>query len=198
MSDRKYVNQKPLRASAERAFANHGYNVEVVRVSVGARLTATKGVKSINVAFRTSSDRCVVFMRDDNADWRVMRDADLIVVAALGPNGADIYAFDSKPFEKAFDENLAAREANNAELSKTAPIFVCLDAVAPCRGPSATSSTSRRKPCGRRPCRSRPRRRHLKRPRQTHKKASWTACAVSSPSVSSRPLNVIFEFNVIA
>ena len=36
MSDRKYVNQKPLRAAAERAVANQGYNVEVVRGSGGA------------------------------------------------------------------------------------------------------------------------------------------------------------------
>ncbi len=145
MSERKYANQKPLRAVAERALFNQGYEVEVVRGSGGARLAATKGGKSSNVAVRTSSDRWVGWMRDENAEWRGMRGADLIVVAALGPNGADIYAFDSKPVEKAFDENLAAREANNADLSKTAPIFVCLDAVAPGRGPSATSSNLKAK-----------------------------------------------------
>jgi len=145
MSGTKYVNQKPLRAVAERAIANQGYKVEVVRGSGGARLTATKGGKSLDVAVRTSSDRWVGWMRDENGEWRGMHDADLIVVAALGPNGADIYAFDSKPVEKAFDENLAARKANNAELSKTAPIFVCLDTVAPSRGPPATNSNLKAK-----------------------------------------------------
>jgi len=145
MSERKYANQKPLRAAAERGIANQGFKVEVVRGSGGARLTATKGGKSINVAVRTSSDRWVGWMRDENGKWRGMRDADLIVVAALGPNGAEIYAFDSAPVEKAFDANLAAREANNAVLSKTAPIFVCLDTVAPGRGPSATSSNLKAK-----------------------------------------------------
>ncbi len=134
MQKRKYANQKPLRAAAEQALLKRGYNVEVVRGYGGARLVATKNGESVNVAVRTSSDRWIGWMRDENSVWRGMREADLILAAALNNQNAEVFALNPTDVEKSFNENLESRQANNPDLQASAPIFVCLDPVPTGRG----------------------------------------------------------------
>ena len=141
MTEKKYANQRPLRRAAEHALRAQGWSVDVVRGSGGARLKIRRGAEALNVAVRTSSDRWVGWMRvNGGQQWRGMRDADLIVVAALaGRTTAEVYGFDPFVFEQSYNANLAARLANGA-LSDHAPVFVCIDPVAPSRGAASAGA----------------------------------------------------------
>lgn len=126
-----YDNQKTLRGLVQVGLKQKGYDVEVVRGSGGARLRLSKDGKTALALVRTSSDRWLGWMRTQDGEWRGMGDGDLVVTAVLDreekPTQAEIYALDPADVRKAFDDNLAAREASSPDLKKTAPIFVCMD-----------------------------------------------------------------------
>lgn len=126
-----YDNQKMLRGLVQVGLKQKGYSVEVLKGTGGARLRLGKEGKTILALVRTSSDRWLGWMRKQDGEWRGMRDGDLIIAAVLDseekPTKAEIYAFDPADVQKAFNNNLAAREANSPNLKKTAPIFVCMD-----------------------------------------------------------------------
>jgi hypothetical protein len=127
-----YDNQKPLRAAAKAAVEAQGYSAEIVRGSGGARLRLKKDGKELFALVRTSSDRYLGWMRTDEGEWRGMKDADLIIAAAVDANDpgvADIYALSPGDVERAFNENLKSREVRTPNLKRSAPIFVCLDTV---------------------------------------------------------------------
>jgi len=130
-----YDNQRPLRAAAKAAAEAQGYSAEVVRGSGGARLDLEKDGKKYFALVRTSSDRYLGWMRTEEEEWRGMKDADLIIAAALNaqrPGTADVYGLSPQDVEQAFDANLKSRDARaEGRLSKSAPIFVCLDTVPP-------------------------------------------------------------------
>lgn len=124
-----YDNQKALRRAAQEAAKKHGYSVEVLKGTGGARLRLTKGGTSVLALVRTSSDGWLGWMRNDEGEWRGIDDGQLIIAAVLDSkepsSAATIYALKPEDVRKAFDDNLAAREAAGP-LKKTAPVFVCM------------------------------------------------------------------------
>jgi hypothetical protein len=126
-----YDNQKMLRGLVQVGLKQKGYDVEVLKGTGGARLRLSKDGKTNLALVRTSSDRWLGWMRKEDGEWRGMGDGNLIIAAVLDsdekPTKAEIYAFDPADVQKAFKDNLAAREASSPDLKKTAPIFVCMD-----------------------------------------------------------------------
>lgn len=134
--------QSTLRDAAAQALAGHGYDVlEPVKGAGGARLKVTKNGEIALALVRTSSDRWVGWMRDAKGALKGLDDADIVVVAAIdeGHDHIDIMAFEPDVVRDAFEANLAARQAQNPNLSATAPIFVCLDET---RKEKATATSS--------------------------------------------------------
>jgi hypothetical protein len=137
-----YSNQRALRAAAVTVLETIGYRgVVAVKGSGGARLRCIRDGASINVMVRTSSDRWVGWMRDNAGGWKGLQATDLVVVAAANsqynPSSADVFVFEPSVVRDAFDRNLASRLHHSPTLSRSAPIFVCLD---PAKAGSPTSA----------------------------------------------------------
>jgi len=131
----KKITKGQLRACAREALKRRGYSVTADKGQgflPGARLTAISGATKIKVAVRTSLDREIGLMRDDDGNWRTIPKVDMVVVAvpAVGdPASVEVFGFDPKVLKREFDVALAAQLERYPDLSHKAPIFVSLDNV---------------------------------------------------------------------
>jgi hypothetical protein len=130
------IRKEFLRESARLALAERGYSrVEIVHgpgIVPGARLTAVKDGASKLIVVRTSSDREVGLLRNEDGDWRTIPAADLILAAAPANDAAaaDVFAFDKDVLLNVFNATVDAVEKNKRNKSRfKAPVFVALDDV---------------------------------------------------------------------
>ena len=80
----KKITKGQLRACARAALERRGYSVTADKGQgflPGARLMAISGATKIEVAARTSLDREIGLMRDDDGNWRTIPKVDMVVVA---------------------------------------------------------------------------------------------------------------------
>lgn len=124
-----------FRECARKALEDLGYSVEDIGgagVAPGARLRVSKGLKTSNVAVRTSLERKVGLVRNPDGGWMTVPFVDLVVVvtpSAEHPNCAEVLGFASEVLIEAFDDVLAQRKRRNPDFSPKAPIFVALDPI---------------------------------------------------------------------
>lgn len=130
------ITKTQLRACARTALEERrGYSVKVDKGQgfvPGARLTAIKGTKELKVAVRTSLDREIGLMRDQDGNWRTIPKVAMVVVAVPAvddPALVEVFGFDPKILKREFDAALAAQRERHPDLSHKAPIFVSLDKV---------------------------------------------------------------------
>jgi hypothetical protein len=128
------ITKSQLRACARAALEQRrGYSVSVAKgrgFIPGARLTATKGTQEIKVAVRTSLDREIGLMRDQDGNWRTLPKVDMVLVAVPAvddPGSVEVLGFDPTVLQREFDAALAAQLKRHPDLSHKAPIFVALD-----------------------------------------------------------------------
>jgi hypothetical protein len=125
-----------LRESARLALAERGYSrVEIAHgpgIVPGARLTAVKDGATKLIAVRTSSDREVGLLRNENGNWRTIPKVDLVLVAVPADEAAaaDVFAFDKDVLLNVFNATVDVVEKNKRSKSRfKAPVFVALDDV---------------------------------------------------------------------
>ena len=130
------IRKEFLRESARLALAEEGYSrVEIAHgpgIVPGARLTAVKDGATKLIAVRTSSDREVGLLRNENGNWRTIPKVDLVLVAVPADEAAaaDVFAFDKDVLLNVFNATVDAVEKNKRNKSRfKAPIFVALDDV---------------------------------------------------------------------
>jgi len=130
------IRKEFLRESARLALAEKGYSrVEIAQgpgIVPGARLTAVKNGTAKLIAVRTSSDREVGLLRNEDGDWRTIPKADLILAAvpALDAAAADVFAFDRDVLLNVFNATVDVLEKNKRNKSRfKSPVFVALDDV---------------------------------------------------------------------
>lgn len=130
------IRKELLRESARLALAEQGYTcVEIAYgpgIVPGTRLTAVKDGASKLIAVRTSSDREVGLLRNEDGDWRTIPKADLILAAVPADDAAavDVFAFDKNILLNEFNAAVKVREKNKSNKSRfKAPVFVALDDV---------------------------------------------------------------------
>jgi hypothetical protein len=130
------IRKEFLRESARLALAERGYSrVEIVHgpgVVPGARLSAVKDGAPKLIIVRTSSDREVGLLRNENGDWRTIPKGDLIVAAVPADDApaADVFAFDRDVLLNVFNATVDVVEKNKRNKSRfKAPVFVALDDV---------------------------------------------------------------------
>ena len=106
-----YDNQNPLRTAAHAALVQEGYSVRQAKGIAGARLSVERDNERLLALVRTSSDRWLGWMRDQEGAWRGLSEGDLVVAAVLtsSKDAAEVYAFRSTDVEQALTDNLAAR-----------------------------------------------------------------------------------------
>ena len=125
-----------MRESARLALADEGYEqVEIAYgpgIVPGARLTALKEGSRKRIAVRTSSDREIGLLRNQDGAWRTIPKVDLVLAAvpATDAPAADVFAFDPNVLLNVFNAVVDATEKNKRTRSRfKAPIFVALDDV---------------------------------------------------------------------
>jgi hypothetical protein len=125
-----------LRESARLALPEQGYSrVEIVHgpgIVPGARLTAVKDGAPKLIAVRTSSDREVGLLRDEDGNWRTIPKVDLVLAAVPADHAAaaDVFAFDRDFLLNVFNSTVDVGEKNKRNKSRfKAPVFVALDDV---------------------------------------------------------------------
>jgi hypothetical protein len=130
------IRKEFLRESARLALAEKGYSrVEIVQgpgVVPGARLSAVKDGAPKLIIVRTSLDREVGLLRNENGDWRTIPKGDLIVAAVPADDApaADVFAFDRDVLLNVFNATVDVVEKNKRNKSRfKAPVFVALDDV---------------------------------------------------------------------
>ena len=130
------IRKEFLRESARLALAEQGYSrVEVTHgpgIVPGARLTAVKDEAPKLIVVRTSSDREVGLLRNEDGDWRTIPMADLILAAVPADDAAaaDVFAFDRDVLLNVFNATVDVLEKNKRNKSRfKAPVFVALDDV---------------------------------------------------------------------
>ncbi len=130
------IRKEFLRESARLALAEQGYSrVEIAHgpgIVPGARLTAVKDGATKLIAVRTSSDREVGLLRNENGNWRTIPKVDLVLVAVPADEAAaaDVFAFDKDVLLNAFNATVDVVEKNRRNKSRfKAPVFVALDDV---------------------------------------------------------------------
>ncbi len=128
------IRKAGLRECGRLALQQRGWNVEVVNgpgIVPGARLRASKGVDERDVAVRTSLDREVGLTRHPDGRWITVPRMDQVITvvpAAEDPRLCEVFSFDARVLENAFDDALKTILEQNPNLSHKAPIFVGLDA----------------------------------------------------------------------
>jgi hypothetical protein len=130
------IGKEFLRESARLALEEKGYKqVEIAHgpgIVPGARLTALKEGSRVLVAVRTSSDREVGLLRNQNGTWRTIPKVNLVLAAvpAIDALAADVFAFDRDVLLNEFKATVDVTEKNKRTKSRfKAPIFVALDDV---------------------------------------------------------------------
>jgi hypothetical protein len=96
----------------------------------GARLIAVKGGKEFDVVVKASQERAISFTRQAPARWRSLHAAHLVVVvipAENDRNEADVFGFEKKPLERAFNRAWKALENAKRPIGFNIPIFVPID-----------------------------------------------------------------------
>jgi hypothetical protein len=128
------IGKEFLRESARLALVEWGYRqVEIVHgpgIVPGARLTAVKDGSPQKIAVRTSSDREIGLLRNQNGTWRTIPNVDLVLAAvpASDADAADVFAFKRDVLLNVFDATVDVVEKNKRNKSRfKAPIFVALD-----------------------------------------------------------------------
>jgi hypothetical protein len=130
------IRKEFLREGARLALAEQGYSrVEIAHgpgIVPGARLTAVKDGATKLIAVRTSPDREVGLLRNENGNWRTIPKVDLVLVAVPADEAAaaDVFAFDKDVLLNAFNATVDVVEKNKRNKSRfKAPVFVALDDV---------------------------------------------------------------------
>jgi hypothetical protein len=130
------IGKEFLRESARLALAEKGYEqVEIAHgpgIVPGARLTALKEGSPVLIAVRTSSDREIGLLRNQNGAWRTIPKVDLVLAAvpANDAPAADVFAFDRDVLLNVFNATVDVTEKNKRTKSRfKAPIFIALDDV---------------------------------------------------------------------
>jgi hypothetical protein len=130
------IGKEFLRESARLALADRGYKqVEIAHgpgIVPGARLTALKEGSPVLIAVRTSSDREIGLLRNQNGNWRTIPKVDLVLAAvpANDAPAADVFAFDRDVLLNVFNATVDVAEKDKRTKSRfKAPIFVALDDV---------------------------------------------------------------------
>ena len=130
------MKRELLRAAARSALKARGYEVELVPgpgIIPGARLKAAKNGTVITVAVRTSLDREVGLVRNQNLTWRTVSRVDRVLIAvpsADDPQSVEVLAFEPDVLITVFSAALAAVEKRKQKkYSYKDPIFVALDDV---------------------------------------------------------------------
>jgi hypothetical protein len=130
-----------MRAAAQKALRDRGYEVEVVKslgVVPGARLKVRRDGRELQIAVRAASDRELGLIRDRDSQWKTVPSMDAVVAAAPAQSDrrqVEIYWFDADELRHSFDEELARRLAKKSDFSDKAPIFLPLDDRVSGRGP---------------------------------------------------------------
>jgi hypothetical protein len=96
----------------------------------GARVIAVKGGKEIDVVVKASQERAISFTRQAPTRWRSLHAAHLVVVvipAENDRNEADVFGFEKKPLERAFNRAWKALENAKRPIGFNIPIFVPID-----------------------------------------------------------------------
>src|ERR1700676_3647029 len=112
------IRKEFLRESARLALVERGYSrVEIAHgpgIVPGARLTAVKDGATKLIAVRTSSDREVGLLRNENGNWRTIPKVDLVLVAVPADEAAaaDVFAFDKDVLLNAFNATVDVVEKN--------------------------------------------------------------------------------------
>jgi hypothetical protein len=127
------VRKSVLRECARLALEQRGFRVDLVGgpgIVPGARLRASKGSESREIAVRTSTDREVGLARRPDGRWATISRVDevIVVVPAVDqPDTAEVFSFAPKDLMRAFDAALKARKKGKPRFSVKAPIFLPLD-----------------------------------------------------------------------
>ena len=112
---------------------DRGFDVRVKRGQgylPGARVIAVKGGKEIDVVVKASQERAVSFTRQTPTRWRSLHAAHLVVVVVPAENDrneADVFGFEKKPLERAFNRAWKALENAKRPIGFNIPIFVPID-----------------------------------------------------------------------
>ena len=98
----------------------------------GARVIAVRDGREFEVVVKASQERAVSFTRQSNTRWRSLHAAHLIVAVVPSennPDEADVFGFDKKPVERAFNRAWKALENANRPIGFNMPIFIPIDEV---------------------------------------------------------------------
>ena len=131
-----------LRECARVALEERGFTVELIGgagIVPGARLRASKDSDDKrDIAVRTSLDREVGLTRNPDGHWVTIPQMDEVIVVVPGaddPNSAEVFSFAPDAIVQAFNAALKARQKEQPDFSRKAPIFLALDEAS--RGRSA-------------------------------------------------------------
>ena len=96
----------------------------------GARVIASKAGKETEVAIKASQERALSFTKQADKRWRTLSAVDLVVAvvpAAKDGEGADLFAFEKKPLERAFNRAWQALQNAKRPLGFNIPVFIPID-----------------------------------------------------------------------
>ena len=127
------LRKSVLRECARLALKQRGFAVEFISgagIVPGARLRARKDSDERDIAVRTSLDREVGLTRNLDGDWVTIPQMDEVIVvvpSADAPDLAEVLSFAPDAIVQAFDAALKARQKEQPDFSRKAPIFLALD-----------------------------------------------------------------------
>jgi len=125
------LSRQRFREIAQFALKRRGYDVTVVaapRVAPGARLTATKGAATLEIAVRTSQRREVGMIPNSDGRWKGVSGFDwcLVVVPSKSSTMVEVICFNFTKLAEAFDEHV---RKHKLQTEAEVPLFVKLDAI---------------------------------------------------------------------
>jgi hypothetical protein len=127
------ISKAALRECGRLALERRGYNVEVVSgpgILPGARLQASQGRTKRAVAVRTSLDRELGLARHLDGRWVTIPKMDMVIAvvpSAENKRLCEVFCFEARVLEGAFDDALKTILKRSPKLSLKAPIFIALD-----------------------------------------------------------------------
>jgi hypothetical protein len=98
----------------------------------GARATAIKAGKEIDVAVKASQERAISFTKQSDGRWRTLRAVDLVIAvvpAEEDRDEAEVFAFEKKVLIRVFNQAWKALETAKRPVGFNTPIFIPIDEV---------------------------------------------------------------------